>query len=468
MNVIFFIMAGFMFSCGNKEIKEMPLFVADKVTPAPFPDTGIPDFTFPQDSNTINGWIKSGKMDEIYHHGWGIWAGLTSSTTQSLGGQVLLVYETWLTPSEIIDSINGTGIHRTGRANLNKPNQFLHAELKGGEHADTKISESVSYSPAASDYALKNKIFMYTTLAHYAQEGRTQIPDFPSDAITIKPVFKLIEKSKLDSTGLYAMASWHGPTNKVEAFPEIEWKSCIYVDINNRGQGNGSQDMSCSGPSRATIYNLTDFISYTMNDEDVYYYNKEFGTDAKPGDIALLVGMHVATRETLRWTWQSFWWASDADNPPAPSSKQIAQARPLSYLKGAAAHYAMAVAYSMVYPDQPYTGGSSVGDTVIGFNPYLEAGFGPSVFTGSNSYVVKNGQKIMTNAGVRTNCMSCHVYAAYDVYQPSNGTPYNGDAYVSLDDSIFTGKLKLDFAWSVQGNIDTTGMAAFLSKQPGK
>ncbi|HMU04266.1 MAG TPA: hypothetical protein PJ990_11605, partial [Saprospiraceae bacterium] len=109
--------------------------------------------------------------------------------------------------------------------------------------------------------------------------------------------------------------------------------------------------------------------------------------------------------------------------------------------------------------------GQSVGDTVIGFNPYLEAGFGPNVFTGSNSFVVKNGTKIMTNAGVRTNCMSCHAYAAYDVYNPSNGTPYSGDAYVDLSDTIFNGKLKLDFAWSVQGNVETTGMAAFLAKQ---
>jgi len=455
-----------LFACNQPKSPTDELgFVYDKITQVPFPDPNIPGFTFPQDSNTINGWIKAGQNDEIYKHGWGIWAGLTMPTSQTSGGNVLLTYETWLTPSEILDSINNTGVKRSGRANLNKPHQLVHAMLKGAPVDDTSDSESVSYSPSAARFAIDNKIFLYTTLAKYAKEGRTQIPDFPSDAITLKPVFKLIEKSKLTSDSIYAMASWHGPTDKVEAFPQKAWKSCVYVDLKNGGQGKGLQDMTCSARTPENTYNLSDFIHYKLNAEDIYYYNKEFGLNAQVGDIALLVAMHVATRETLRWTWQTFWWAPDPNNPPAPSSKAIADARPMAQLSGAASHYAMAVAYSMVYPDQPYTGGESVGDTVIGFNPYLEAGFGPNVFTGSNSFVIKNGTKIMTNAGVRTNCMSCHAYAAYDVYNPSNGTPYSGDAYVDLSDTIFNGKLKLDFAWSVQGNVDTTGMAAFLAKQ---
>ncbi len=465
-----FIFGFLLLSCGKEKkttIPEIPKFTYDNVIPAPFPQTGIPGFKFPEDSTVINTWVKKNDLNKIYQHGWGIWAGLTTPTSQSIGGNNLLVFETWLTPDEIINGIKKEPIQRSNRANLSKPNQFLHAELLTGQQSDTSVSESVSYSPAAAKFALDNKIFMATTLAGYQNQGMTQIPNFPSDAITIKPVFKLIKKNKLDSNGLYAMASWHGPTDSLIGYPESQWQSCIYVDINNKGNGNGAQDMTCSTPSRATTYNLTDFINYTLNVEDVYYYNKEFGLkdqlQAQVGDIAILVAMHVTTREVLRWTWQTFWWAPDPNNPPAPSSAAIAAARPLSFLKGAASHYAMAVAYSMVYPDQPYTGGQSVGDTVIGFNPYLEAGFGQNVFTGSNSFVVKNGVKIPTNVGVRTNCMSCHVYATYNPSNPNSGTPYSGDAYVSLNDPIFTGTLKLDFAWSIQGNIDTTGMAAFLA-----
>lgn len=454
-----------IFSCIGKKADSPPMeFVYDNITPVPFPDPQIPGFTFPQDSNVINGWISAGDNEQIYRHGWGIWAGLTMPSDQSAGGNVLLTYETWLTPSEILDSINNNGVRRSNRVNMKKPNQLVHAAIKEKKDIDFQDAESVAYSPAAAKYSIENKIFLYTTLAKYAEEGRTEIPAFPSDAITIKPVFKIIRKSELNEDSIFTMASWPGPTDKIQAFPEQLWNSCIYVDINNKGQGNGSQDKGCDTRSPENTYNVTDFIHFYLNAEDIYYYNREFGLQAQIGDIAILVAMHVATRETLRWTWQTFWWAPDPDNPPAPSSKAIADARPRAHLSGAANHYAMAVAYSKVYPEQPYTGGESVGDTVIGFNPYLEAGFGPNVFTGSNSFVVKNGEKIMTNAGVRTNCMSCHIYAAYNVYNPNDGTPYSGDAYVSLSDPIFNGKLKLDFAWSIQGNVDTTGMAAFLAK----
>jgi hypothetical protein len=445
-------------------------FNKDVITPEPFPKVNIPGFVFPEDSTVINGWISAGNNEAIYQHGWGLWAGLTSKTNplQTVGGNDLLVFETWLTPSEIIDSIKGNPIHRSGRNNLNIPSQFTHAARLGNkEEPDLSDAESVSYSPGAADFAIKNKIFMLTTLQNYTLEGKTSIPDFPTDAITIKPVFKVIQKSKLDSKGLYAMPSWHGPIQTVNAFPEIAWKSCIYVDTNNKGGGDGSQDMTCSGATPATTYNLNDFIHYKLNEEDAYFYNKEFDLNAVAGDIAILVAMHVTTRETKRWTWQSFWWAPDPNNPPAPSSAAIAKQRPMAGLQGAASHYAMTVAYSMVSPEQPYTGGQSVGDTVIGFNPYLEARFGPGVFVGSQSYVIKNGQKIMTNAGVRTNCMSCHAYASLNTLRFPKDTitgPYSGDAYVSLTDTIFNNKLKLDFAWSIAGNIDTTGIAKFLAK----
>ena len=48
------------------------------------------------------------------------------------------------------------------------------------------------------------------------------------------------------------------------------------------------------------------------------------GTNAVAGDVAILVAMHVSTRETARWTWQTFWWTPTPENPHAPSSPNIA------------------------------------------------------------------------------------------------------------------------------------------------
>lgn len=478
------------------------------VVPAPFPDPGIPGFKFPEQAAVIDGWAKDGKNEDIYKHGWGIWAGLTTDTKQVPPGgtQSLLVFETWQTPAEIIAAINNDQkkmlAARSNRSDLIKPHQFAHALAKGDKKfaakpaaktdntntANTKpantntggkpappapaatpdqnLAVSVSYSPPAAKYATDNKIFLYDTLKGYGDGGKTDIPPFPSDAITLKPTFKVISKSALGSNGLYVLAAWHGPdepTPSPNGYAEIDWKSCVYVDINNKGKGDGSQDPTCSNPTPATTYNLSDFISYTLNKEDADFYNQEFGLTqdsggaAQAGDSAILVAMHVATRETVKWTWQSYYWASNPADPKAPSSAEIAKLRP-SQITGAAAHYSMTVAYAMVFPAQPDTGGQSVGDPIYGFNPYLEAGFGNSVFTGSNSVVKKDGKDIATNFGVRTNCMSCHVYASVLGSNPcQSNTPYSGDAYVSLDDPIFKSQVKLDFAWSIQGNVQKDG-----------
>ncbi|WP_215226168.1 hypothetical protein [Echinicola shivajiensis] len=454
-----------LFSCKEqkKEVTETALmhFAYDKVTPAEFPQLNIPGFNFPEDSTVLNQWIHEMDTEKIYLHGWGIWAGLTAKTDQKIPGDPrnLLVFETWLTPEEMIDSIKNEPIKRSNRANLKVPNQFTHFAAMQKTVNDS-IFESVSYSPGASSYAIENKIFMATTLYNMAKnEGRTEIPFFPTDAITIKPVFKLLPTSGGESR--FDIATWPGTIDSLAAFPEKEWGSYVTVDVNNNG--NISND----------IYPLDDFIHFKLNDEDAYFLNEEFSENsgnqfnAKPGDIAILIGMHVTSREITNWTWQTFWWTPDHNDPPAPSSKSIAESRP-DELKGPARHYAMAVAYYMVNPNEPYSGENIIGTPNYAFNPYLEAGFGPKVFDEAISFVNTEEGKIDTYAGVRTNCMSCHRMASVNPdglsTSSTSKTPYVGNSYVSRSDTIFDGQLLLDFAWSIQGNVDTTGIKAYLEK----
>ena len=177
--------------------------------------------------------------------------------------------------------------------------------------------------------------------------------------------------------------------------------------------------------------------------------------------------MHVSTREITNWTWQTFWWSPTPDLPKLPSSKAIANMRPKA-LQGAPRHYAMAVAYYMVNPNEPYDGDNIIGSPNYAFNPYLEAGFGPSVFNDSLSFVQTTKEKIPTYAGVRTNCMSCHRMASANPNaldkKINSITPYVGNAFISRSDPIFNKQLLLDFAWSIQGNIDTTGINAYINK----
>ena len=91
--------------CGNGETAKAPEpgNVSTSIVPVPFPTVNIPGFNFPEDSNVINRWLAGEDSTSITNHGWGIWAGLTSASSDSITGENLLVFETWQTSEQIVD-----------------------------------------------------------------------------------------------------------------------------------------------------------------------------------------------------------------------------------------------------------------------------------------------------------------------------------------------------------------------------
>lgn len=447
---------------------------------------------FPQSESTINSWVYGGDSSAIYRHGWAIWAGLTSFTGK-VNGTPMRAFQTWTPPSNMIFRIqSGLGVDALrGKMMLSKsqligpgkhldldlPHQFrnLRRPVKATQaqqtsDGDTNILVSVAYNPAAAQHAITNKLFLQSTLNTYMQQGYQQIPVFPAAAITIKPVYKVIQKNEANgnvTNGIYTMPGWPGTPSPAVAFPEQDWNACVYIDLNGTQSGS-SIDQGCKGRTPASTFRVSDFISYTLNAAEAADASQDLGVPVSAGDIAILVGMHVTSREATRWAWQTFWWSANAQQPYSPSSAAIAAARP-PVLDPAAAHYAMAVAYQMVSPAQPITGGKSVGAPVIAYNPHLEAGFDPTVFQ-TTATINDNGTIITNQYGVQTNCMSCHGQAMYQstpgYYAGNNAgnrqTPYAADYYFGLDDPMFSGKLQLDFAWSLLGSLvlDDDGGAA--------
>ena len=452
-----------------------PVALYAGVVPAPFPDLGLPNFNFPEDSNTLNGWIRSDQTAEIYTHVWGLWKGLNMETGQSVGDHPLRVFETWMTPDMMKAAMKGDDPARVQRHYMRQPVQHKHF---GNQVIDTDIRESVAYSPAAAKYAIDNKLMLAPDLLARAR-ANTPI-DFPSNAITIKPVFKLLKGG--DGT-TQPLIVWPGPRPGFhpEGYAEADWKSMVYIDLTNQSSGADGTYLTipASGqlpqPTPATTYNLNDFVHFTLTVNDVDFYNEEFpsATPAQVGDKAILVGMHVTTKENVRWTWQSYWWTPDADNPPLPSSKAMADARASVQLTGAPAHYAATASYYMVAPDEPYDGTNVMGSPNYSYNPYLEAPFASVKFDTARSFIqVSSSETIPTYAGVRTNCMSCHGTASIDPSKftasmdptKASSTPYLGDTYVGLNDPMFNGQFKTDLAWSIPGEMDTTGLAAYLAQ----
>lgn len=425
-----------------------------------------PAFVFPKAETQLNQWIFGGLDNQIHQHGWGLWAGLTQPVG-SVDGAVVRAFETWTSPGNIIfrsaperkveDGKSGPLARPT--LELHLPRQFQHGHRPAERGAslvaaaapapgrpDTAILVSVAYNPPAAQHAISNRLFYESTLKQLMAQGYTEVPNFPANAIVIKPVFKIIPKNV--DRGIYAFPGWPGPgaAKPNSGFGEAAWNSCVYVDINRPiGLGGNSNDAGCDRRTPANTFYLSDFIHTRITAENAPFLSAQLNKPVAAGDIAILIGMHLTSRENKMWTWQTFWWVADPDRPLSPSSPAIASARPLAYLDGAARHYAMALAYSTVSPAQPITKGKNVGAPVYGYNPYLEAGFGPDVFAGISRPI--NGT-INANTGIESNCMTCHNLAAY-APAPKPIMPYATDFYMSITDPIFDNTLRSDFSWTI-------------------
>lgn len=447
---IFLVVYGF-FSCNNQQ----------EIRPEPFPQNlGIEEFNFPEDSSEIYMWVENRDSSAITNHAWGIWAGLTHQTSQKWAGRNLLVFETWHGVQELAAmSANGQvadgGSKKTSRTKLSNPKQFTHGHLLGGLAIDTHFSvlETVSYDPSASEFATKNKLFNQSVLNSYLLPGQVgSIPGFPNTSITTKPTYYA---GILEKNGLIRVPVWVEPS-PAKAFKYTQWTTWVYADPNNKQKSDKklvpvtSQNPTTEEVLAATC-NINEFIHYRLDRVSADYLNSHQDVGTTPsrqfteGDYVLLVAMHVTTKEFQNWTWQTYFWVPDSDNPPRPSSKFEASLRP-SKIKGAASNYAVSTAYAMVWPNQPISGGSDSGATpIIAYNPYLEGGFGPKVFKQVNKF------RPDYVYGMQTNCMSCH---ALSTFSGRNG--YTTNQYIDMmDTSFFKDDVKLDFTWSIQGNINS-------------
>lgn len=464
----------FIYRCSS------PIVVGNiTVYPQAFPDSTITGITFPTDSNTIYSWVNNPSFANsydsasIYKHAWGIWAGLTASTTQVVDSNdgYLLVFETWMGLNEVReyilqDKTCSTGTQtKSGRTGLTRPTQFEHAHMLASvvnqspavfstndTSAATDFWVTVSYSPDQACHAINNKLFKQSVINSYYNASQIgSIPQFPTTSISIKPAYLEYPASAT----ILQMPVWVNPPNPPAAlgvFAPNQFPLCVYVDVNNRQTpGKNLTPVSVYSKNADSISyatcNLNDFINFTIDSSMAAFMNAQDSVQgmnnssqgygkAEPGNRVLLVAMHVTTKEITNWTWQSYYWSPTPATPGAPSSTLAASLMP-AQVKGAARHYALNAAYVMTTPNNSSAANAG---PMFGYNPYLEGGFGPSTFNLPNTY------NPSFQYGMQTNCMSCHAMAV-----PSNATGYNTDQFVDVNDpKFFLGQVKLDFAWSIQ------------------
>lgn len=475
---------------GSDTKKDKDDDVVNNVTPVPLPTNIVPGFKFPEDSSVILSWTNNSKFNNgydsvsIYNHAWGIWAGLTAPSGQKFAGDDLLVYETWLGLSDVrqlvIDNnINGgcegVSYKRNGRAVFSRPKQFEHAaRFSGkslaslsGETPETNATQwvTVSYNPDAACFATKNQIFKTSVInKFYNAGGLGAIPQFPNKSLTIKPTYLVYD----DTANLFKMPVWKDAPNPPDSnfLVNPNTYDYVFVDKNNKQAPDkvavpvSNNEKDPAKIAAATI-NLNNFIYLKVDKKMAAYMNQQDSAQgmnntkagygkAKNGQIALLVGMHVTTKEITNWTWQSYYWTPNPKQPGAPSSNLAASLRP-TQIKGAAANYACVAAYVMLTPNNAPNNIAT--GSMFSYNPYLEGGFGPSVFGYRNTY----NQNY--TYGVQSNCMSCHALAI-----PSPAGQYSTDQSINLKGPYFNNQVSLDFAWSIQTGLITDSVPYWQKK----
>jgi len=428
--------------------------------------------TYPSAPGRIEGWINNQQVDSIRAHGWDVWASITSPS----GEGRLPVWETWYSGSEVYPAdpespsplAATTGRHAV--RDFERPQQFHHLaqmrRLRAG-HIPTNRAESITsfnrYTRTLAEYVW-NHHYNNANVLNAINAGWSDTTPIVQRAISLsadsvdpseialKPVFQFISGDSASAIPYWAGDTATATDSLANPTPD-SWKQGVVVDPTGKLKPGTRVTMSVNGnpPASLVVVPLATFYHIRLTAADSANYSQFAETSGddlgsgnsgnadsvaamvRPGNIALLVAMHVTTKEITNWTWQTFWWSPDAGD----TTKLVG--RPAS-VKGVWRNYLMNVAYYMATPN------NSTGTPYIAFNPYLEtnlSGTYPTSATDSVSWT-----------GVTTNCMSCHRMATWGVLYPDSafatGSFYRNAGYVDPADSLaFAGFTKLDFLWSV-------------------
>ncbi len=453
---------------------------AQPIRPEKLPNPLITAFHFPETEATLTRAItemargtttetRDAAAAKIFLHGWGLWTAVTADTAQFSDGQRLLVFETWLTPDDLAGQsvlapradLRVRNPRSAGRrSSLKIIDAFERPELDDdpGERPASKthidrIVGFTKFDPTAANHIATQRLLDRDTLDALLTGGAQQVTPFPATAIVVKPVFQIVRARELVEGRYYALKAWTGPPDLPQPFPPSQWPAAVWLDVRSGGRGQGAVEspFAADGSERTadTTYPLASLIHYRLSAADAAALNfAKPGNDAAGGDYAILVAMHIAGRELARWTWQTFWWTPTPDDPQSPSSPRIAALRP-PQLRGAARHYAMALAYTILSPNEPYVGGTNTAAAVYVYNPYLEARFAPADLPDSQPGLDPAGRPAANNVGIQTNCLSCHLQATYNPHRLPTAPRFTGARYVDLGAAEFVGTLQTDFLWSL-------------------
>jgi hypothetical protein len=399
--------------------------------------TPLPKWFEFESKDTVNGWIANDDSKAITAHAWELWGALTTLTEQKLGDQFVPIYETWWDAEEALlltPKFEALKVKK-GVRRFKRPVQFQHNDRAvvrtngspSGRPIQTLFDE-VKYNDEIKQFISANKYNDHANLdkinADWAKDtaiADRKLKDFPDKSVMLKPVYRAVS-----GTAITILPYWAGPVNSTtSATPGPNtWTKKMAIVPPEAGVTKNFR-LRESGEDLALV-KVTDFYHIKLTKKQV----AELGPRFEEGDYMLLVGMHVSSREIDNWTWQTFWWSFNKPSLPVSAKKRV---------KAPFDHYQVAVGYSfMTGRDEKGKDNPNSLPTVC-YNPYLEAGFGNTVFVRPNQL------------GIQSNCMSCHRCAAWPATTKDKpNSNYVGNGIVDPGDpALFADKTKTDFLWGV-------------------
>ena len=435
--------------------------------------------TYPSSQATIQRWIDADDSVRIRRHAWDIWESITHST---LFNQP--IWQTWYSGYELFeDSTNETRAKARGVHGLV---QFERRVIPRGRRAPRlprspdgipfDLAERTfafnRFTQSAAQFIWKNRLNQGNTLRDTlnalvangtpiaSQQVLTSPDSTDASQFVIKTVFQFVSGTELTAVPYWAGDDTTFVYDTLNPVPS-RWRQAVALDPLNKYKSGDSVLMVVNNepPRKLRVAHLDEFYSIKITPADSVHFS-HFGpingdfigvandTSAqavymamRPGNIGLLMAMHVTGKEIPNWTWQSFWWANN------PNNTYYGHDRPVS-IKTPWNHYNMTAGYAMTHAN---------GSRLIAFNPYLETSL-----EGKIPDTVATRSDSLSWTGVITNCMACHRRAAigWGGNADTLGTtpPYGPAMFVKAGDSVvFTQPvngvrvpvLKTDFLWSV-------------------
>lgn len=428
--------------------------------------------SFPTTEERINGWIDSFQIDSIRMHGWDMWASITTPS----GIDSLPVWETWYSGHELFEMPAVPASERPHRhfREFEIPRQFAHGFGVGSQIpldlAERRLAFN-RYTLSTASFIWDNQLNLAQTLADtnaWFDASNTPLAErqvlvssdsVDTGSVVLKPVFQFISGDSASVVPYWAGVSPQTATSMTNP-SAITWRQGVVVDPTGTLQPGTYVDMPVNQEPSAPrlVVSLEDFYYLRITVEDSANYSQfaaESGDNigagdsttvdsvlamVRPGNVALLMAMHVTGKEIPNWTWQTFWWAYDPDDPRFGADRRSDIPAPWN-------HYNMDVAYFMAVPP------NGPGEPYVVFNPYLETNLNGTI----DGFAHISPTDSVDWYGIQSNCMSCHRMAAAGQKtlvggdSALEGGAYWPNGYIDLGDSLkFAGLTKTDFLWSLQ------------------